>query len=509
MSRTLDNYLQNLINKSTAQFQNALTPLVNQQLERQQQEWEDKRKGGQIADMFNARQQKKHAASGLFDKAQENYNIASSIRDYAQSTMPLKSTDEILKDLSTPKTSFLDTSLPLSMTGGQPNNDKSGSFLNRFNFNPNSFLDSSLVSQAQNDMVGKIQAQNDMVGKIQARNDSAGSFLNKFKPLNVPAFSYGTDTKPQTFEEYNTNFWNEQIDTLKRLRSDFKDYEYNPVDSIEKFKENPLTANQHNIYELAKGGNMIAANELYKELYPDKQLKTRSYISPDGKSKVNEELLYYISPDGTYNEEIIKETASPYISEKDLLDYKHRQNMALADYKHNKDMEKAKFQAAVKGSKEKENLRLTAEQLNKDLNTRKITDPKLRYALAFINENGTNADYNMLVQYNPNIKPVTDKFYNKLPMFDNSAEHEKYNNQLKTNQEINTYFTNKYGGTDFYTNPLKENYREILSDYGYSIKMPTNRKNHNPNVYEFYIDGVYDGDKTISEIHDIINGLTL
>ena len=129
MSRTLDNYLQNLINKSTAQFQNALTPLVNQQLERQQQEWEDKRKGGQIADLYNARQQKKQAASGLLDKAQENYNIASSIRDYAQSTMPLKSTDEILKDLSTPKTSLLDTSLPLSMTGGQPNNDKSGSFL--------------------------------------------------------------------------------------------------------------------------------------------------------------------------------------------------------------------------------------------------------------------------------------------------------------------------------------------------------------------------------------------
>ena len=474
MSRTLDNYLQNLINKSTAQFQNALTPLVNQQLERQQQEWEDKRKGGQIADMFNARQQKKQAASGLLDKAQENYNIASSIRDYAQSTMPLKSTDEILKDLSTPKTSLLDTSLPLSMTGGQPNNDKSGSFLNRFNFNPNSFLDSSLVSQAQNDMVGKIQAQ----------NDSAGSFLNKFKPLNVPAFSYGTDTKPQTFEEYNTNFWNEQIDTLKKLRSDFKDYEYNPVDSIEDFKENPLTSNQYNIYELAKGGNMIAANELYKELYPDKQLKTRSYISPDGKSKVNEELLYYISPDGTYNEEIIKETASPYISEKDLLDYKHRQNMALADYKHNKDMEKAKFQAASKGSKEKENLRLTADQLNKDLNTRKITDPRLRYALAFVNENGTNADYNMLVQYDPNIKPVTDKFYNKLPMFDNSAEHEKYNNQFKTNQEIENYFNTYHGGFDFIKNPINEDEIEQLDSLGYQL-FPTKKLN----IFDVYLDG--------------------
>ena len=493
MSRTLDNYLQNLINKSTAQFQNALTPLVNQQLERQQQEWEDKRKGSQIADLYNARQQKKHAASGLLDKAQENYNIASSIRDYAQSTMPLKSTDEILKDLSTPKTSLLDTSLPFSMTGGQPNNDKSGSFLNRFNFNPNSFLDSSLVSQAQNDMVGKIQAQ----------NDSAGSFLNKFKPLNVPAFSYGTDTKPQTFEEYNTNFWNEQIDTLKKLRSDFKDYEYNPVDSIEDFKENPLTANQHNIYELAKGGNMIAANELYKELYPDKQLKTRSYISPDGKSKVNEELLYYISPDGTYNEEIIKETASPYISEKDLLDYKHRQNMALADYKHNKDMEKAKFQAAAKGSKEKDNIRLTAEQLNKDLNTRKITDPMLRYALAFVNEYGTNADYNMLVQYNPNIKPVTDKIYNKLPMFDNSAEHERYNNQLKTNQEIENYFNTYHGGFDFIKNPINEDEIKKANELNITLE-PTDKLN----ILKYYDkDTGFESDLTINQVKEILNSL--
>ena len=177
--------------------------------------------------------------------------------------------------------------------------------------------------------------------------------------------------------------------------------------------------------------------------------------------------------------------------------------MALADYKHNKDMEKAKFQAAAKGSKEKENLRLTAEQLNKDLNTRKITDPMLRYALAFVNENGTNADYNMLVQYNPNIKPVTDKIYNKLSMFDNSAEHERYNNQLKTNQEIENYFNTYHGGFDFIKNPINEDEIKKANELNITLE-PTDKLN----ILKYYDkDTGFESDLTINQVKEILNSL--
>ena len=81
MSRTLDNYLQNLINKSTAQFQNALTPLVNQQLERQQQEWEDKRKGSQIADLYKANTAEM-LGDDFFNNAKEQRTLADNTRTF-------------------------------------------------------------------------------------------------------------------------------------------------------------------------------------------------------------------------------------------------------------------------------------------------------------------------------------------------------------------------------------------------------------------------------------------
>ena len=97
---------------------------------------------------------------------------------------------------------------PLTKSGRQANlKDEFRNYVSSGNLNKSIYeIDSSLVSQAQNDMVGKIQAQNDMVGKIQAQNDSAnGTFLNRYIP--------GTDYY-RNLENYKNN-----IDNIKLEKS--------------------------------------------------------------------------------------------------------------------------------------------------------------------------------------------------------------------------------------------------------------------------------------------------
>ena len=107
---------------------------------------------------------------------------------------------------------------PLTKSGRQANlKDEFREYVSSGNLNKSiDEIDSSLVSQAQNDMVGKIQAQNDMVGKIQAQNDMVGkiqaqndsangTFLNRYIP--------GTDYY-RNLENYKNN-----IDNIKLEKS--------------------------------------------------------------------------------------------------------------------------------------------------------------------------------------------------------------------------------------------------------------------------------------------------
>ena len=79
----------------------------------------------------------------------------------------------------------------------------------------NSVLDSSLVSQAQNDMVGKIQAQNDMVGKIQAQNDN----VVKIQTQNDKVEAVNNNNFPDVIDYNNLSNGKNTSKTTKQLDS--------------------------------------------------------------------------------------------------------------------------------------------------------------------------------------------------------------------------------------------------------------------------------------------------
>lgn len=490
MSRTLDNYLQNLINKSTAQFQNALTPLVRNQQAQQMQEWHDKRKGSQIADLYKANTAEM-LGDDFFNNAKEQRTLADNTRTFlnqqninqsinkpAQQKSvneileELGGTDKILQDGFVNQNSLANYIKEYNPVGagdliygkGYQNKDNQG-----FNINPASSINNYYKS--------------DYSDKLNGRLNTAHKNIED-------TLKYSQDTQ--------NNFWNDQYKILNDLGIKFDDYAVNPIyaeNGVEDFIQNPLTKQQNRYAELAQNGNTIAAEHIYNTMYPKMNLRERQYISPDGRTKVNEEILYNISPNGKYTEQVINSSESPYLSQKDLEDYKYQKQLGLIK-------ERAKYSG---GGSSDDKLRLTANQLSED--TKNIYDPVLKSNLAYINQYGSNADYNMLRQYNPNVKPADSSFFGDFTGY-NNKENERYNNQIKNNEQIKSYFQNKYGSFDFIENPITLNDNSVLSDNGFIIR----QSKSNPNIYDLYIDYgngniSFDSQKNISELKKVINAI--
>lgn len=465
---------------------------------------EDKQKqkdmyaGNQIADIYNAK--KSNELNPDFLKAAKNANneYKSIVSDYDTATQ--KKVSEVLNSTPTFNTVFTGdydsnkTGLKFAMPTllGKPSinfDDTSKSDYGVFSGQKTGVQVSPLIALNSYNDESKIN----LLGKSPVDNN------NLLVSPKLFSDEYSADIK-NTLNEADKSFWSNNMELLKKLQAPYSDYAINPASDYDDFVESPLTHKEKRISDLARTGNIHAINDMYDELYPQYNwnLRTRQIPSQDSKTMTVQEILSGYDKDGNYKENIINSYNTPI---KDKEAEAHKRAMELQREKNKGRLAAAR---AGKGKEDEKNLRLTASQFAKD--TENITDPVLKAALSFVNEYGTNADYNMLRYYNPNIKPANSVWYGGVTGY-NNQEKERYNNQVKKNKEINTYFTNLYGSTDFYTNPLKDNYNEILSKYGYSIKIPSDRKN--PNVYEFYIDGKYDSNKTIAEIHKIIDNIDM
>ncbi len=462
---------------------------------------EDKQKqkdmyaGNQMADIYNAK--KSNELNPDFLKVAKNANneYKRIVSDYDTATQ--KKVSEVLNSTPTFNTVFTDdydsnkTGLKVAMPTllGKPS----------INYDDTSKIDYGVFSgQKTGEQVNPLIALNsyndeskiNLLGKTSPNNKN---ILTNGNPLN----NYNSKID-KTLNYAEKSFWNGNMELLKKLQAPYTDYAINPASDYDDFIESPLTHKEKRISDLARTGNIHAINDMYDELYPQYNwnLRTRQIPSQDSKTMTVQEILSGYDKDGNYEEKIINSYNTAIIDKEALA---HKRAMELQRLKNAGNIAAKK---AGKGNEE-DHFRLTANQFADD--TKDIKDPVFKSALSFVNEHGTNDAYNMLRQYTPNLTEVKHDTGVIFGIGNNNKEYEKYNNEYKKNKEINTYFTNLYGSTDFYTNPLKDNYNEILSKYGYSIKIPSDRKN--PNVYEFYIDGKYDSNKTIADIHNIINNI--
>lgn len=461
MSRTLDNYLQNLINKSTAQFQNALTPLVNQQLERQQQEWEDKRKGSQIADLYKANTAEM-LGDDFFNNAKEQRTLADNTRTFlnqqninqsinkpAQQKSvneileELGGTDKILQDGFNNQNSLANYIREYNPVGagdliygkGYQNKDNQG-----FNINPASSINNYYKS--------------DYSDKLNGRLNTAHKNIED-------TLKYSQDTQ--------NNFWNDQYKILNDLGIKFDDYAVNPIyteNGVEDFIQNPLTKQQNRYAELAANGNTIASEHIYNTMYPKMNLRERQYISPDGKTKVNEEILYNISPNGKYTEQVINSSESPYLSQKDLEDYKYQKQLGLIK-------ERAKYNG---GSGKDDIRRFTPDKLNEKMYHAGINNNYIRGIISDLNDKYGSTAVEKLLYFDPNVKPIERKYGKLFGFGDNEAEYNKNQKQLQYNNEAINFLNENEGGADFILNPLKNEEVENFNNLGIVLE-PTDKLN--------------------------------
>lgn len=445
MARMDSLYLQNLVNKSVSDFQDALNPLVKEQMQRQHQEWQDKRAGSQMADLYkantadmlgddffnNAKEQRTLADNTRSFLNQQNQNFSSSINQPAQQ----KSVNDILSELETPSNVFnhqnsladyIKEYNPLGAGDliygkGYQNKDNQG-----FNINPASSINDYYKSKYTDILDDKVNGR-----------------MNKAHENIKDTLKYSQNTQD--------NFWDSQYKMLQDLGVNFDDYAVNPIyaeNGVEDFRQNPLTKEQNRYADLAAGGNTIAAEHIYNTMFPKMKLKERQYISPDGKSKVNEEIMYNISPNGRYSEEIINTTQSPYMSQKDLEDYRYNKQLGLI-------REKAKYSGS--GNKKDDKYVFTPNQLEeKIINDYKITDPNLRNILHLSNKNGRADAVTVYAKYKPNLQEVKHNDGYIFGFGNNNKEYEKYNKDYQTNQAVIEYAIKNDGGADFLTNPLTE-----------------------------------------------------
>lgn len=451
----------------------------------------DEYEAGKTADLYNAIQQKKLNENGFFDKAQADRDNADNVRSHINrisQTMynPEKSATEIFKGLDVDNL-LKKQSFSLSDYIKQENPFGAGDLINGKGYQYKN-------ASSDNTNPYNINLYNSRKNYNKDYNSGLGGLYSNDKSDNIigsKLSGMSSDIK-KTVEDINMDFWDDQTKLLKSIGAIYDDYSVNPVYAdMEEFRNNPLTQDQKRFYNMAKGGNTQAAQHLYNEIYPQMKLRNREYITPDGRNKVNEEIMYNISPDGRYSEEIVNKQQSPYMSQKDLEDYKYNKQLGLI-------RENAKY----KGSGNVKDYVFTPNQLEElILNDYKITDPNLRNVLHSVNKNGRGDAVSVYSKYKPNLHEVK---HNRGFMFgfgNNNQEYEKYNQDYKTNQAVIDYAIKNDGGADFLTNPINEDEFKKSEKLGIKLE-PTDKLN----IIKYTdINNGYTDEIPISIVKELIN----
>ena len=285
------------------------------------------------------------------------------------------------------------------------------------------------------------------------------------------------------------------MELLKKLEAPFSEYAYNPASDYESFRDTPLTHDEKRISDLARSGNIHAISDMYDEVYPQYNwnLRTRKTPSKDGKTMTTQEILSAYDKDGNYKEKVINSYDTAIIDEAALA---HKRAMELQRLKNAGNISAKK---AGKGNEE-DDYAFRINDLEKQINERKITDANMKNVLHTANKQGRGEAVSTYLAYNPNLKEVKHDKGFLWGIKNNNKEYEAYIKALENNKKALAYAEQYDGGTDFLTNPLNENDIENLNTLGYKIK-PTDKLN----IYTVYYKGKPYFTGTLGDIRKGIN----
>lgn len=274
---------------------------------------------------------------------------------------------------------------------------------------------------------------------------------------------YSADIK-NTLNEADKSFWNGNMELLKKLEAPFSEYVYNPASDYESFRDTPLTHDEKRISDLARSGNIYAVNDMYDEVYPQYNwnLRTRQTPSKDGKTMTVQEILSAYDKNGNYKENIINSYDTAII-DKDAL--AHKRAMELQRLKNAGNIAAKK---AGKG-KEEDDYAFRINDLEKQINERKITDANMKNILHTANKQGRGEAVSTYLAYNPNLKEVEydDGIFG---WRNNKKEYEAYTKALENNKKALAYAEQYDGGTDFLTNPINDTEIEYIMSKNYQLE---------------------------------------
>lgn len=435
---------------------------------------EDKQKqkdmyaGNQMADIYNAK--KSNELNPDFLKAAKNANneYKRIVSDYDTATQ--KKVSEVLNSTPTFNTVFTDdydsnkTGLKVAMPTllGKPSinyDDTSKSYYGVFSGQKTGEQVNPLIALNSYNDESKIN----LLGKTSPNNKN---MLTNGNPLN----NYNSKID-KTLNYAEKSFWNGNMELLKKLQAPYTDYAINPASDYDDFIESPLTHKEKRISDLARTGNMHAINDMYDELYPQYNwnLRTRQIPSQDSKTMTVQEILSGYDKDGNYEEKIINSYNTAIIDKESLA---HKRAMELQRLKNAGNIAAKK---ADKGNKE-DYYAFKINDLEKQINERKITDANMKNVLHTANKQGRGEAVSTYLAYNPNLTEVKHDTGVIFGIGNNNKEYEAYTKSLENNKKALAYAEQYDGGTDFLTDPLNESDIENFSSKNIEL-IPTNKLN--------------------------------
>lgn len=430
---------------------------------------EDKQKqkdmyaGNQMADIYNAKKLKSLDPAFLSAAKNANNEYKSIVSDYDTATQ--KKVSEVLNSTPTFNTVFTDdydsnkTGLKVAMPTllGKPS----------INYDDSSKSDYGAFSgQKTGEQVNPLIALNSY------NDESKINLLGKTSPYNENILTNNKALKnynnelDKTLSDAEKSFWNGNMELLKKLQAPYSDYAINPASDYDDFVESPLTHKEKRISDLARSGNIYAISDMYDEVYPQYNwnLRTRKTPSKDGKTMTTQEILSAYDKDGNYKEKVINSYDTAVIDEAALA---HQRAMELQRLKNNGRLAAAR---AGKGNKE-DDYAFRINDLEKQINERKITDSNMKNVLHTANKQGRGEAVSTYLAYNPNLKVVEQK--NGVPLVgwgNNKKEYEAYTKALENNKKALAYAEQYDGGTDFLTDPLNDTEIKYIMSKNYQLE---------------------------------------